>query len=814
MPNSPLRVLLVEDSPSDAELLQASLSEEGLGPFVFTVAESWAKAAQVLGGERFDVMLLDLSLPDVTGSETFRAARAAAPQIPIIVLTGLADEAMGLEAIHQDIQDYLPKGKTDGAQMARAIRYAIERKHTQLELRRAQNELEFRVQERTASLKETVAILQTEISYRKEAEEALRESEERYRTLFQAAPVGIAISNYRGEVIAFNQRLCAMVGMTPEEARATPAYTFYADPAQRGQLLQELRRSGRVEQAQTMFRRKDGSLLICLVHMEEIRLGQETVLMTIAQDITRQKQTERHLEGVAALLALFATRPTRKDYLNAVVKLLQDWCECRSVGIRLLDQQGRLPYAAHSGFSRAFLREESVLSLNRLDCACPRVLQGKLQPQDQLCWSVDGSFFCNETHRYVGPQAPAPVRCANLACLKAGYASIAQTAVRHHEELLGTLHLADRRSGRFPAETVRFLETIAPLIGEAISRFRIEESLHESEARFRAMFERHNAVMLLVIPKSGQLVDANPAAADFYGYPRERLRGMNVADLNPLSGENLADYRCRTMHGQREPFICTHKLASGKLRTVEVHASPIEMQGKRLLFSIIHDISERKLLEKQVLEVSEQERQRIGQDLHDSLGGKLTGVALMAKAVAQGLSATSLPEARIAQEIAQCVNESIGETRALSRGLCPVELGAGGLSAGLADLADETERRSRVACSFHKDKRVQVHDLFVDTHLFQIAREAVTNALRHAKARQIRIRLTQKTLEGALEIRDDGQGLPADAAASKGLGLRAMKYRAGAIGGQLEVRSSDQGTAIRCRFPVNRPLHHSENPAK
>jgi len=98
--------------------------------------------------------------------------------------------------------------------------------------------------------------------------------------------------------------------------------------------------------------------------------------------------------------------------------------------------------------------------------------------------------------------------------------------------------------------------------------------------------------------------------------------------------------------------------------------------------------------------------------------------------------------------------------------------------------------------------------------LFQIAREAVTNALRHAKARQIRIRLTQKTLEGALEIRDDGQGLPADAAASKGLGLRAMKYRAGAIGGQLEVCSSDQGTAIRCRFPVNRPLHHSENPAK
>jgi two-component system CheB/CheR fusion protein len=231
------------------------------------------------------------------------------------------------------------------------------------------------------------------------------------------------------------------------------------------------------------------------------------------------------------------------------------------------------------------------------------------------------------------------------------------------------------------------------------------------------------------------------------------------------------------------------------------------MQGKRLLFSIIHDITERKLLEKQVLEISEQERQRVGQDLHDSLVGQLAGAALIGKTLARQLKASSLPEAHLANELVHCVNASIRQTRAIARGLCPVELGAGGLSAALAELAAETQQKSGVVCSFEEDGQSLFQDLFVATHLFQIAREAINNALQHARPRHVRIQLTHGPQRGCLEVYDDGKGLPGNSPPGKGLGLRTMKYRAATIGGQLEVRSGEDGTVIRCQF-----LAHTDIP--
>jgi signal transduction histidine kinase/DNA-binding NarL/FixJ family response regulator len=136
MNQAPLKILLVEDSPSDAALLQESLTQSGFERFEFTHAERWADAAQNLRQGQFDVMLLDLSLPDRTGRDTFLQARAEAAHLPIVVLTGSADESAGLEAVRHGIQDYLIKGQADGRQTARAIRYAIERKRAAEELQK------------------------------------------------------------------------------------------------------------------------------------------------------------------------------------------------------------------------------------------------------------------------------------------------------------------------------------------------------------------------------------------------------------------------------------------------------------------------------------------------------------------------------------------------------------------------------------------------------------------------------------------------------------------------------------------------------
>ena len=129
-----LRILLVEDSPSDAALLQESLAESGLGRFEITLAGSWAEADARLGEGSFEVVLLDLSLPDSSGHETILRARAKAPGLPIVVLTGQSDEAIALEALRKGVQDYLVKGQADGRQVARAVRYAIQRKREEARL--------------------------------------------------------------------------------------------------------------------------------------------------------------------------------------------------------------------------------------------------------------------------------------------------------------------------------------------------------------------------------------------------------------------------------------------------------------------------------------------------------------------------------------------------------------------------------------------------------------------------------------------------------------------------------------------------------
>ena len=171
---TPMKILLVEDSPSDAVLLQESLADTGPGEFDFTHVECWAEAGQCLQQQEFDLLLLDLSLPDITGRETFLRARSEAPHLPIVVLTAEVNEALGLEAVRHGVQDYLIKGQAYGRQTARAIRYAIERKQVEEALKRTEealrqseqqlrqwnSELERRVAERTASLEETVSDLE------------------------------------------------------------------------------------------------------------------------------------------------------------------------------------------------------------------------------------------------------------------------------------------------------------------------------------------------------------------------------------------------------------------------------------------------------------------------------------------------------------------------------------------------------------------------------------------------------------------------------------------------------------------------------
>lgn len=173
-----LRILLVEDNPGDADLIVELLPMDG--PVVFEVegAVRLGEALEGIGTKRFDIVLLDLGLPDSDGLATLRAVRRRAAQLPIVVLTGNNDEPTGLAAIREGAQDYLIKGQIGKNLLTRSMNYAITRKLTENALKELNDTLEARIAERTAQLTAINETLRLEIEERQRAEEALRDSEE------------------------------------------------------------------------------------------------------------------------------------------------------------------------------------------------------------------------------------------------------------------------------------------------------------------------------------------------------------------------------------------------------------------------------------------------------------------------------------------------------------------------------------------------------------------------------------------------------------------------------------------------------------
>ncbi|HEY0549125.1 MAG TPA: response regulator [Verrucomicrobiae bacterium] len=211
---------------------------------------------------------------------------------------------------------------------------------------------------------------------------------------------------------------------------------------------------------------------------------------------------------------------------------------------------------------------------------------------------------------------------------------------------------------------------------------------------------------------------------------------------------------------------------------------------------------ERKRLEQQIFEIGERERRRIGQDLHDGLGQHLAGMELMMQALEQNVASVSKSSAAQIGKISEHLREAIRQSKALARGVSPVELQANGLMSALEELATSAASMFRVDCTFRCPSPVLISDNVIATHLFRIAQEAATNAVKHGRARHIGIELGRKGGQLLLTVRDDGKGFDAKSQRHKGMGLSGMNYRAQMIGGSLIVEpQKGGGTIVTCSAP-------------
>jgi signal transduction histidine kinase len=200
-------------------------------------------------------------------------------------------------------------------------------------------------------------------------------------------------------------------------------------------------------------------------------------------------------------------------------------------------------------------------------------------------------------------------------------------------------------------------------------------------------------------------------------------------------------------------------------------------------------------LEKELLGIAEAEQRRIGHDLHDTLGQHLTATALAGKLLAKKLANGTPVEPAKADRLVAMLEEAIDMTRNLAHTLHPMELGAEGLGDALRKLAAELSKAFNISCRFQSSGVVKLDDPGTALHLYRIAQEAASNAIRHGQARNLLIALEATHDRLLLTVTDDGAGLPPDARTKKGMGLRIMNYRADLIGAAFDIQNLPAGGA-------------------
>ncbi len=365
-----------------------------------------------------------------------------------------------------------------------------------------------------------------DITLRKQTEETLRQREIRHRTILHTAMDGFLLVDTQGRILEVNETYCRMSGYSEQEllALSLPDLEAAESDGDIAAHIETIMVQGD-DRFESRHRRRDGSMYDVEVSVKyqpvdggrfvsflrditerkraeedlirakedlEVRVRERTQdLMTanakLAAEIVERKGREHHIRATNDLLKLFTHTFLRRQYLDELTRLLQQWCPCSSAGIRLVDEQGGITDGVYEGFSLDFMKRENCLSAKKDCCICPRILAGKPEESDLPYMTPGGSFYCNDISRLAAVRKRQKSGLFRAVCLHHKHASLAVIPIRYRENMLGAIHLADTRKGHVPRSLIEFIESMAPLIGEALYRFSVEESLVISRQQLREL---------------------------------------------------------------------------------------------------------------------------------------------------------------------------------------------------------------------------------------------------------------------------------------------------------------------------------------
>lgn len=625
--------------------------------------------------------------------------------------------------------------------------------------------------------------------------QGLAEAERRYRWLLAA------VKDYHyhvriegGRVVEkIHEANCEVItGYKPEEYAANPLLGFEIvvedDRPVVGRQTAEVLSGEQVHPVEYRIRRKDGQLRWILKTVVPYHNAQGQVIAydSLLRDITEGKQAAESLRESEERFRLLFEDDFTGDYLAA------------PDGTILLCNQA---FVTIFGFSS---REEAVGSnlanLYVAPLSWPRFIQ---------ILSENKSL---ERYERAGRHSDGTIRHVIETVLGTFDAQGHLLRIKGYVYDDTTSKLAAARLHRRNAE----LEEVVSQRTQAL-----REKHEHLQATWNSAFDA-----IITIDSQGLIETANLAAEKMFGYPNAGMIGQNVKMLmpSPFREEHDGYLRHYRETGQARILNMPRELVARRKdgSTFPIDLSVTQVDHSEYFTGIIRDISERKELQKHVLESAAEEQRRIGRELHDGTGQELTGLSLVAGTLlnlitavpakeSEGQVVWQLDEAGFIRicDIVKRLNQKLAEANRLvhqlSHGIMPVQIDAEALRSALDELAASIHAPPTVSCRFDCPLPVMAANNTTATHLYRIAQEAVNNALKHSQADEIRISLWQNDDQIVLEVSDNGVGI--DAVVSRvattrkdrGMGLRTMQYRAGMIGGTLHVeRREAGGTLVRC----------------
>jgi len=339
------------------------------------------------------------------------------------------------------------------------------------------------------------------------------------------------------------------------------------------------------------------------------------------------------------------------------------------------------------------------------------------------------------------------------------------------------------------------------LAREKVQQQITEQQLWESEAKARSILETTVDAIITIDPK-GIIRTFNKTAEKLFQYDSSEVIGKNVKILMPEPYKTEHDDYINHYHQTGEKKIIgigrevTGRRKDGTTFPMYLAVSEVKLPDQHIFTGIVRDISEQRRLEQEVLRISEHERRRIGQDLHDGLGQMLTGIGLISKNHTDSLKKEKHASAETANEITDLIKEADEYARTLARGLVPVEFDEKGLETALERLRKNAIKLFNIECELEITGDPAFEDATQAIHMYRIAQEGVSNAVKHGNATKVSIHLASSERHIRLRVMDNGSGFPENWDSEGGLGVRIMQFRARLIGGTLEISNRPDGGAV------------------